>query len=33
MKLIQISENSIRDGKLHQNKDVFAELRKNIEAI
>lgn len=33
MKLIQISENSIRDEKLHQNKDVFAELRKNIEAI
>lgn len=33
MKLIQISENSIGEGKLHQNKDVFAELRKNIEAI
>ncbi|OXS25072.1 MAG: prevent-host-death protein [Acetobacterium sp. MES1] len=33
MKLIQISENSIGEGELHQNKDVFAELRKNIEAI
>jgi prevent-host-death family protein len=33
MKLIQISENSISEGKLHKNKDVFAELRKNIEAI
>lgn len=33
LKLIQISENSIGEGKLHQNKDVFAELRKNIEVI
>lgn len=33
MKLIQISENSISEGKLHKNKDVFSELRKNIEAI
>lgn len=33
MKLIQISENSISEGKLHKNKNVFSELRKNIEAI
>lgn len=33
MKLIQISENSISEGKLHKNKDVFSELRKNIEEI
>ena len=33
MKLIQISENSISEGNLHKNKDVFFELRKNIEAL
>ena len=33
MKLIQISENSISEGNLHKNKDVFSELRKNIEAL
>lgn len=33
MKLIQISENTISEGKLHKNQDVFAELRKNIDAI
>ncbi|MDI3536973.1 MAG: hypothetical protein PWR12_488 [Eubacteriaceae bacterium] len=33
LKLIQISENDISKGKVHQNKDVFADLTKKIEAL
>lgn len=31
MKLIQISENSISEGSLHKNKEVFSDLRKRVE--